>query len=118
LAGWDTDYTDVDLHVTEPTGEHVYYGHSRSGSTGAAVSRDFTQGYGPECYTCVHAPAGVYSVETNYYESHQDCTSTGSTSAVCWAVTHLGDFAREQIHFNTKRLTARKQRQQVLTLNV
>ena len=56
--GWDTDHTDVDLHVREPTGEEVYYGHSCSASTGAAVSKDFTQGYGPEVY---------YSLLTTYY---------------------------------------------------
>jgi hypothetical protein len=33
--GWDTDKTDVDLHVREPTGEEVYYGHRDSRSTGA-----------------------------------------------------------------------------------
>jgi len=116
--GWDTDQTDVDLHVREPTGEEVFYGHNRSRSTGSGVSRDFTQGFGPEVYTCVHAPAGTYHVETNYYTSHQDSTATGSTSAVVWAVTHLGDFEREKVVFDTKRLTQHKQRQRVLTLNV
>ena len=49
--GRDTDHTDIDLHVMEPTGEEVFYGHNRSSTTGAAVSRDFTQGYGPEVCT-------------------------------------------------------------------
>jgi hypothetical protein len=56
--GWDTDKTDIDLHVMEPTGEEVSYSHKRSASTGAAVSRDFTQGYGPEVYTCAVSWAG------------------------------------------------------------
>ena len=43
--GWDTDHTDVDLHVMEPTGEEVYYSHNSSSTTGAKVSRDFTDGY-------------------------------------------------------------------------
>ena len=29
----------------------MFYGHNRSSTTGAAVSRDFTQGYGPEVCT-------------------------------------------------------------------
>ena len=32
--GWDTDHTDVDLHVKEPTGEEVCYSHNRSETTG------------------------------------------------------------------------------------
>ena len=63
--------SDIDLHVKEPTGEEVYYSHNRSATTGGAVSRDFTQGYGPEVYTLAHAPVGNYSVRTNYYGSHQ-----------------------------------------------
>ena len=40
-------------------------------STGATVSRDFTQGYGPEVYTLRQAPEGDYDVQTNYFASHQ-----------------------------------------------
>merc|ERR1719281_1718005 len=69
--GWDTDHTDVDLHVKEPTGEEVNYSHNHSRTTGARVSRDFTQGYGPEVYTLREAPKGKYDVEANYYASHQ-----------------------------------------------
>ncbi|CAD7923936.1 unnamed protein product [Amoebophrya sp. A120] len=46
---WDTDKTDLDLHVIEPTGEEVYYGN-RESAMGGYLSRDFTQGYGPEVY--------------------------------------------------------------------
>jgi hypothetical protein len=85
--GWDTDHTDIDLHVREPSGEQVYYGHRDSRSTGAHVSRDFTGGYGPETYTCVNAPAGKYEAFTNYFGSHQDSPTTGGTQAVVWTVS-------------------------------
>jgi Ca-activated chloride channel family protein len=116
--GWDTDHTDVDLHVKEPTGEEVYYGHRRSRSTGAHVSRDFTDGYGPEVYTLHKAPKGSYMIETNYYASHQASTSTGSTSAVIWTVERMGRFGEETVQFNSVRLTKHKQRQQVLQVEV
>jgi len=116
--GWDTDKTDVDLHVTEPTGEEVYYSHNRSSSTGARVSRDFTQGLGPEVYTLPRAPKGTYLVETNYYASHQATQATGSTSAVIWSVQNMGDFGREKLQFSSVRLTKHKQRQSVLQLSV
>ena len=46
---WDADNTDIDLHVIEPSGERAFYGHNRT-TIGGRVSRDFTQGYGPEEY--------------------------------------------------------------------
>ena len=33
------------------------------------VSRDFTQGYGPEEYMLKVAPKGKYSIWTNYYSN-------------------------------------------------
>lgn len=116
--GWDTDHTDVDLHVKEPTGEEVYYSHNKSRTTGAQVSRDFTDGYGPEVYTLPVAPKGTYKVETNYYASHQDSPSTGSTSAVVWSITKLGTFGEEQMQFSSVRLGRHKQRQQVLEIEM
>ena len=44
---WDTDMTDIDLHVMQPDGDYAYYGN-RYPKSGAEVSRDFTNGYGPE----------------------------------------------------------------------
>ena len=67
---WDADLTDVDLHVFEPTGEHAYYGHNRT-AIGGLVSRDFTQGYGPEEYVLHDAYPGTYTVKAHYYGSHQ-----------------------------------------------
>lgn len=46
---WHADNTDIDLWVTEPSGEKAFYGHNRT-TIGGLVSRDFTQGYGPEEY--------------------------------------------------------------------
>ena len=116
--GWDTDHTDVDLHVKEPTGAEVYYKHSRSSSTGAHISRDFTDGYGPEVYTLPKAPKGTYTVETNYFASHQASTTTGSTSAVVWSIRNMGNFETEEVQFSSVRLLANKQRQTVLSINV
>ena len=116
--GWDTDHTDVDLHVLEPTGEEVSYKHKASASTGAAVSRDFTDGYGPEVYTLPKAPPGTYKVETNYYASHQCSAATGSTSAVVWTITGMGRFESEAVKFASVRLTRHKQRQHVVSLAV
>lgn len=62
---WDTDMTDIDLHVIEPSGEKAYYGNRRT-EIGGQVSRDFTQGYGPEEYTLRAACTGNYKVSAKY----------------------------------------------------
>ena len=116
--GWDTDKTDVDLHVAEPTGEEVFYNHNSSRSTGAAVSRDFTQGYGPEVYVLPHAPPGEYKVRAKYFASHQHTTATGSTSCVIWSAKHLGDYEREEASFTTVRLQDAKAQHDCLSVTI
>ncbi len=65
---WDADETDIDLWVTEPTGEKVSYTH-RLSRIGGIISRDFTDGYGPEEYVLHRAVPGVYRIQANYYGS-------------------------------------------------
>ncbi|HEY8025414.1 MAG TPA: DUF2135 domain-containing protein [Burkholderiaceae bacterium] len=67
---WDTDGTDLDLHVISPDGEHVFYGH-RSSANGGALDVDVTTGYGPEIYANPSPAEGVYHVYVNYYGSGQ-----------------------------------------------
>lgn len=63
---WDADLTDMDLWVTEPSGEKAMYSNNRT-RIGGLVSRDFTQGYGPEEYCLRKARHGTYVIEANYY---------------------------------------------------
>lgn len=67
---WDADETDVDIHVTEPSGEEAYYAH-RLTSSGGRVSEDITDGYGPELYEIRRAREGVYNIRAHYFASHQ-----------------------------------------------
>jgi hypothetical protein len=67
---WDADMTDIDLWVTEPTGEKAYYSNPLS-AIGGKVSRDFTRGYGPEEYALRELIPGSYQIEANYYGSSQ-----------------------------------------------
>lgn len=63
---WDTDRSDVDLWVTNPAGERVFYEH-KNGKFGEALYDDVTTGYGPESFTAPKAQAGDYLVQVNYY---------------------------------------------------
>ncbi|MFY9259390.1 MAG: hypothetical protein WAO71_02645 [Gallionella sp.] len=49
ILSWDSDSTDLDLHVISPDGAHVFYGN-RVAKNGAALDVDVTTGYGPEIY--------------------------------------------------------------------
>ncbi|MBI3831006.1 MAG: VWA domain-containing protein [Planctomycetes bacterium] len=60
VMSWDTDKTDVDLHVSEPTGEESDYTHKETFGGGGALDRDVTTGFGPETYTVRRARPGKY----------------------------------------------------------
>lgn len=74
---WNTDNTDIDLHVKEPTGEVCYYSFPKT-KIGGLMSDDVTQGYGPEMYILQDAKAGEYLVGANYYGSDRSRTSVRS----------------------------------------
>jgi tetratricopeptide (TPR) repeat protein len=65
---WDADMTDMDLWVTDPRGEKSCYSH-RLSYLGGAMSRDYTQGYGPEEYLLKKAPKGEFKIQVNYFGS-------------------------------------------------
>lgn len=68
---WNTDRTDIDLHVKEPSGEECYYSHNRTKS-GGMLTKDVTAGFGPEMYINKNAPNGRYNVAVNYYSSDRN----------------------------------------------
>ena len=90
MLSWDTDETDVDLHVLEPDGEEAYYGHRRT-STGGFVSEDVTTGYGPEEYLRKSAQKGKYQILANYFASHRQAL----TGAAVVTATVYTDWGRE-----------------------
>lgn len=67
---WNTDDCDIDLWVTDPDNEKCYYGHKLT-LNGGRMSRDFTQGYGPEEFAIKVAPSGKYIIQANYFANHQ-----------------------------------------------
>jgi len=85
---WDADNTDVDIHVVEPSGEEAFYGNNRTAS-GGLVSRDITEGYGPEEYMVRHAQKGGYQTFAQYYGSHQQ-TVVGPTTITAMVFTDFG----------------------------
>src|SRR5262245_30834074 len=68
FLSWDTDRTDVDLWVTNPSRERIFYEH-KQGSLGDALYDDVTTGYGPESYSAPQAAVGTYLIQVNYYQT-------------------------------------------------
>jgi Ca-activated chloride channel family protein len=85
---WDTDLSDMDLWVVEPSGEKAYYGH-RETTIGGLVSRDITTGYGPEEYTIKKAMKGAYAIKANYYGNRNPEVS-GTVTVSVEVITNWG----------------------------
>ena len=108
VLSWDADETDLDLHVTEPGGEEAFYGHRRT-SAGGDVSRDVTDGYGPEEYMIRRAPAGAYRIRAHYFASHRQ-EIFGPATATATAFT---DWGRPEQAFETVSVRLDRQKQMV-----
>jgi hypothetical protein len=65
---WNTDKTDMDLWVDEPTGERAIYNNPQT-AIGGRLSNDMTAGFGPEEYLLHRAPDGEYVLRVNVYAS-------------------------------------------------
>jgi tetratricopeptide (TPR) repeat protein len=85
---WDADLTDLDLWVTEPSGELCMYDHNRT-TIGGRLSNDFTQGYGPEEYCLRKAMKGQYKIQANFYGSRQQSLS-GPATLQAEVITNFG----------------------------
>ncbi len=65
---WNTDATDMDLWVDEPSGERAIFSNQKT-AIGGRLSNDMTEGYGPEEYLLRRAPDGEYEIEVNTYDT-------------------------------------------------
>jgi tetratricopeptide (TPR) repeat protein len=88
VIDWDADNCDIDLWVTDPSGEKCFYSHALT-QAGGRISRDFTRGYGPEEFKLKKALPGKYKVEINYYGSSQ-LTLAGPTTIHAQMFTNYG----------------------------
>lgn len=79
IINWNTNNTDIDLHVLEPDGEECYYGNIET-PIGGMLTMDVTEGYGPEMYVLKNTVSGKYRVFIDYYSD--DATKTSSKTKV------------------------------------
>ncbi|MDR0996735.1 MAG: hypothetical protein LBL69_03610, partial [Zoogloeaceae bacterium] len=57
ILSWDSDGTDLDLHVITPDGQHAWYGERVI--PGGAIDVDVTTGFGPEIFTSAAPQRGL-----------------------------------------------------------
>ena len=74
VLSWSSDDSDVDLWVTEPTGERCYY-QNKNTYLGGRLSHDITNGFGPEEYCIKKAVKGNYLIQANYYGDRRQSIS-------------------------------------------
>lgn len=115
IINWNTNNTDVDLHVMEPTGEECYYGNS-STEIGGELTIDVTNGYGPEMYVLREAVNGEYSVSLSYFAD--DDTKTSSKSKVYIDFYRNWGRANEKHIRKTIELENRKDKDKILQFKV
>ncbi len=67
ILSWETDASDVDLHVGDARGGHAYFGN-RSLASGGRLEADVTNGYGPEAFTVEEPPTAYpYRLRVTYF---------------------------------------------------
>ena len=73
---WD-DEPDLDLHIWEPNGFHIYYPNSKRQGEVGLLDRDDVNGHGPEHYytNCTTIQAGTYQIKLNFYRGSNEAAS-------------------------------------------
>ena len=107
---WNTDNTDVDLWVIEPSGEKCYYQNRRT-KGGGELTEDVTQGYGPERYQARKATKGKYRVIVHYFRPNPNLIA-GETH-VNVVVTRYAGTPQEVVERHTVSLKKHNEEAQV-----
>ena len=102
VLSWDTDNCDMDLWVTDPTDEKCFFDNKLT-YLGGKISKDVTQGYGPEEFMIKKAPKGSYKIETDYFGTLSQKQLMPVTLRITF-YTHFGT-DKEQKQETTVRLT-------------
>jgi hypothetical protein len=84
---WNLDRNDVDLHIYEPDGSHIFY-RNLYGTSGN-LDYDNVDGFGPEHYftDCNQLQVGEYIFGVNYFDDHDDQGNTLPTRQVNAVIT-------------------------------
>jgi len=96
VMDWNVDNADIDLWVTEPSGEKASYSNQLTLS-GGQVSNDMTDGYGPEQYLLRRAVNGKFVIRSDLYSSD----AYNPNGAIGIRARVIKDFGRPKASFET-----------------
>ncbi|MDG1279299.1 MAG: hypothetical protein P8O16_18620 [Algoriphagus sp.] len=65
---WDTDDTDVDLHILAPWGDEFYYEKKKFPNRPGELTKDNTEGPGLEIWEIYNPPPGTYEIKVKIYD--------------------------------------------------
>lgn len=91
MMSWDTNRTDIDLHVKEPSGEICKH-NNRNTRSGGTLDHDDTNGHGPETYSIRKAADGEYQISVVYFNGKPE---TIVTVKVCRNVGSANETVKE-----------------------
>jgi hypothetical protein len=115
IITWNTDGSDVDLHIKEPTGEECSYENTKT-KIGWRITQDVTQGYGPEMYVLPKAKPGTYRIWVHYFA--RDRNRASARSKVYATVIQGWGTPRERVTERVVVLKEGKEDMDVLTVKV
>ena len=91
---WDTDDTDVDLHIWDPDGNHCYYGDKFAIPNGY-LDQDVTDGFGPEIFYQSDVSLGTYVVKVHFYSGYNPENITTAEIEITYNETTYNGFYDE-----------------------
>lgn len=112
---WNKDATDVDLWVTEPTGQTINYS-KKEGISGSYLPFDDTTGYGPEIYMNRLSLPGEYKIQAKLYND-RSTKLLGPNTLSLSIYSHYGT-DKETVKHTTLRLKDKKEVVDVGRFNV
>lgn len=88
---WDF-YADIDIHVIEPSGNHIYYANQRNLGTSGNLDVDNRIGGNgaAENVYWENCPKGVYDIDVHYYGSGSSNLGTGDAGIVTVYIMYKG----------------------------
>lgn len=75
VVDWNHNDTDIDLHIIDPNLEECYYSHPKT-KQGGRMSRDMTEGFGPEQFVLKKAKKGFYYIKIKYFGDRKQKVQT------------------------------------------
>ncbi|KAH3744671.1 YfaP family protein [Pelomyxa schiedti] len=111
---WNMDVVNMELHVTEPSGETVTSFHNHS-LFGGMLSRDMGQGYGPVEYLISKSMPGAYTIAVQLFSAGGKTVVQPVTACVS-IYTYFGNVEMQKMEAHVVQLRTDREQRTVATV--